>query len=68
MEQKTITLSEKAQTELKEIGQQIGAGTAAETIRKSVGLARYLAKEMHDGKEVIIRDTRTKDEVVLVSI
>ena len=59
MEQNTITLSNKAQQELEEIRVQIGAGTAAETVRKSVAITRYLAKAMREGKEIIIRDTKT---------
>jgi hypothetical protein len=68
MKQIHITLSEKAAQELEELKKSLGVGSIAEAIRSSISVTKYLEMEKQQGNEVIIRDSKTNKEKVLVTL
>lgn len=62
-----ITLSEKAEDELKQLQKMLDASSVADVIRSSIAMRKYLELEKEHGNELIIRDKKTKIDKQLIS-
>lgn len=54
--------------ELKQLVKELKATSAADVIRSSIDLYKFLEKEMIEGKKIIIRDEKKKQEKEIVLI
>lgn len=62
-----ITLSEKAERELKELQDLLGTNSVADVIRSSLAMRRFLELEKEQGNDLILRDKKNKIDKQLVS-
>ena len=63
-----IRLSEEAVKELEELKTKLNLPSIAELIRSSISVTKFLEMEKENGNEVVLRNTKTDKERVLVMV
>ena len=62
-----ITLSNKAEEELRELQKMLDTTSVADVIRSSLAMRKFLEMEKEQGNQLIIRDKKNKIDKQLVS-
>lgn len=68
MNKKSIVLDDESNKILKELKEKLSKSSESEVIRASLKIAKYLKSNSEEGKEIIIRDEKTKKEKEIVLI
>lgn len=63
-----IELTPKAEKELEELKQSLGVTSTSEVIRASLALTQYLEQEQKEGKDLVIRDNKSKTDTKIVTL
>ncbi|MDL1892984.1 hypothetical protein FBQ87_08850 [Sphingobacteriales bacterium CHB3] len=63
----TADFDAEAYKALNEVAELLGT-TKADAIRRALGLSRYVLKQKHNGKKLILEDEDGKDKVEIVTL